>query len=85
MAYEPFPRRCLYRDVEGLSKVVTQSDIEAKAWSLSPGRYVGVDTSSDNDFDYEEHLNEIHIELEGLNEEALALARTISKNFKQLS
>ncbi|MDP2237473.1 MAG: class I SAM-dependent DNA methyltransferase [Bacteroidales bacterium] len=72
----------IYTDVEGLCKVVSQAEIEAKDWSLSPGRYVGVDTSTDDDFDYEERLNEIHIELEGLNEEAFALAKTISENFK---
>jgi type I restriction enzyme M protein len=73
-----------YTDVEGLCKVVSQSDIEAKDWSLSPGRYVGVDTSTHEDFDYEERLNEIHIELDGLNEEAIALAKTISENYKEL-
>jgi len=74
-----------YADVEGLCKVVTQAEIEAKDWSLSPGRYVGVDTATDDDFDYEERLNEIHIELDGLNEEAIALAKTISDNFKELA
>lgn len=75
----------VYTDVEGLCKVVSQAEIEAKDWSLSPGRYVGVDTSTDDDIDYEERLNEIHIELEGLNEEALALAKTIAENFKDLA
>lgn len=75
----------VYTDVEGLCKVVTQKEIEAKDWSLSPGRYVGVDTNTDEDFDYEERLNEIHIELDGLNEEAIALAKTISENFKELA
>lgn len=75
----------VYTDVEGLCKVVTQKEIEAKDWSLSPGRYVGVDTTTDDDFDYEERLNEIHIELEGLNEEAISLAKTISDNFKELA
>ncbi len=73
-----------YTDVEGLCKVVTQTDIEAKDWSLSPGRYVGVDTATDDDFDYEERLHEIHIELEGLNEEAFKLASLISENHKSL-
>lgn len=73
-----------YVDVEGLCKVVSQKEIEAKDWSLSPGRYVGVDTATDDDFDYEERLNEIHIELESLNEEAIALAKTISENFKEV-
>lgn len=75
----------IYTDVQGLCKVVTQKEIEAKDWSLSPGRYVGVDTATDDDFDYEERLNEIHIELEGLNEEAIALSKTISENFKALA
>jgi type I restriction enzyme M protein len=73
-----------YTDVEGLCKVVTQAEIEAKDWSLSPGRYVGVDTATNDDFDYEERLKEIHIELDGLNEEAISLANTISENFKGL-
>jgi type I restriction enzyme M protein len=72
----------IYTDVEGLCKVVTQKEIETKDWSLSPGRYVGVDTSTDEDFDYEERLNEIHIELEGLNEEATRLAEMIAENYK---
>ncbi len=74
----------VYADVEGLCKVVTQAEIAAKDWSLSPGRYVGVDSTTDDDFDYEERLNEIHIELEGLNEEAIGLARAIFENFKEL-
>ena len=74
----------VYADVEGLCKVVSQKEIEAKDWSLSPGRYVGVDAAADDDFDYEERLAEIHIELEGLNEEAIALANAISNNFKEI-
>jgi type I restriction enzyme M protein len=72
----------VYSDIEGLCKIVTQKEIEAKDWSLSPGRYVGVDATADDDFDYEERLKEIHIELEGLNEEAIALVNAISENFK---
>jgi type I restriction enzyme M protein len=74
----------VYTDVEGLCKVVTQTDIEAKDWSLSPGRYVGVSLSEVEDFDYEERLQEIHIELEGLNEEAIKLASMIGENYKSL-
>jgi len=74
-----------YTDVEGLSKVVTQKEIAEKDFSLSPGRYVGVDATVDDGVDYEERLNEIHIELDGLNEEANQLANTISENFKELA
>jgi len=75
----------VYTNVEGLCKVVGQAEIEARDWSLSPGRYVGVDTATNDDFDYEKRLNEIHIELEGLNEEAVALANAISENYKELA
>jgi type I restriction enzyme M protein len=75
----------VYTDVEGLCKIVTQKEIASKDWSLSPGRYVGVYTAADDEFDYEERLSEIHIELEGLNEEADALAKIISENYKELA
>ena len=74
-----------YTDVEGLCKIATQTDIETKDWSLSPGRYVGVSAAEEEDVDYEERLREIHIELEGLNAEAIELANTISENFKSLA
>lgn len=74
----------VYTDVEGLCKVVSQKEIEAKDWSLSPGRYVGVDSATDEDFDYEERLKEIHLELEGLNEEAIILAKQIQNTIKEI-
>jgi type I restriction enzyme M protein len=74
----------VYTDVEGLCKIVGQADIEARDWSLSPGRYVGVDAALDDDFDYEERLNEIHIELDGLNEEAIAMVNAIAENYKTI-
>jgi type I restriction-modification system DNA methylase subunit len=74
----------VYTDVEGLCKVVSQQEIEAKDWSLSPGRYVGVSPSEDGDLDYEERLNEIHIELDGLNEEAIQLHNTISNYYRMI-
>ncbi len=73
-----------YKDVEGLCKVVNQEEMEEKDWSLSPGRYVGVDTAPTDDEDYEERLKEIHIELKGLNEEAIELARMIEENYKEM-
>jgi type I restriction enzyme M protein len=78
-----FPKG-IYNDIEGLCKVVSQKEIEAKDWSLSPGRYVGVDMTTNDDFDYEERLREIHIELEGLNEEAISLAKQIQNTIKEI-
>jgi type I restriction enzyme M protein len=72
-------------DVPGLVKLVDRKDIEAADWSLTPGRYVGVAPPEvDEDFDYEEALREIHVELADLNQEAAELANKIRKNFEEL-
>lgn len=72
-------------DVEGLVKLVNIEDIEAADWSLTPGRYVGVAPEEvDEDFDFEEALRDIHIELQGLNSEAIELAENIARNFEEL-
>ena len=79
-----FPKAEL-RDVEGLVKLVSRTEIEAHDWSLTPGRYVGVAPEDEaEDFDFEDALRSIHIDLEGLNEEAAELATRISRNFKEL-
>ncbi|VBB41428.1 DNA methyltransferase [uncultured Desulfatiglans sp.] len=81
---ERFPEAKL-RDVEGLVKLVDRAEIEANDWSLTPGRYVGVaPEEEDEDFDFEEVLRDIHVELEDLNAEAVQLAATIKKNFEEL-
>jgi type I restriction enzyme M protein len=74
-----------FRDVEGLVKLVDRAEIEANDWSLTPGRYVGVaPEEEDEDFDFEETLRDIHLELEDLNAEAVQLAEKIKKNFEGL-
>ena len=81
---ERFPKAEL-RDVEGLVKLVDRKEIEANDWSLTPGRYVGVAPEiEDEDFDFEETLREIHVELTDLNGEAVKLAKKIAKNFEEL-
>ena len=81
---EQFPDAQL-REVPGLVKQVDRSEIRKNDWSLTPGRYVGVaPEEQDEDFDFEEALREIHVELEGLNEEANELALKIQENLKEL-
>ena len=81
---ERFPDAVLC-DVEGLVKLVDRAKIVANDWSLSPGRYAGVAPEKEDDgFDFEEALRDIHIELEGLNAEAMELAVKIKKNFEEL-
>lgn len=79
-----FPEARL-RDVEGLVKLVGRDEIKAHDWSLTPGRYVGVAPADvDEDFDFEETLRSIHVDLKGLNDEAVELAARIAKNFEEL-
>jgi len=81
---ERFPEAKL-RNVEGLVKLVDRAEIAANDWSLTPGRYVGVaPEEEDEDFDFEEALRDIHVELDDLNAEAVQLAATIKKNFEEL-
>ncbi|MBI9082797.1 MAG: N-6 DNA methylase [Desulfobacterales bacterium] len=81
---ERFPEAKLC-DVAGLVKLVDVKEIEANDWSLTPGRYVGVaPEEEDENFDFEETLREIHVELEDLNAEAVKLAATIKRNFEEL-
>lgn len=71
--------------VPGLCKVVSRAEIEAADWSLTPGRYVGVAPAEvDEDFDFEQTLKDIHIELADLNREAVELAARIQENFEEL-
>jgi type I restriction enzyme M protein len=73
------------RPVPGLCKVVSHADIEAADWSLTPGRYVGVAPPEvDEDFDFEQAMRDIHVELADLNREAVELAAKIAENFAAL-
>jgi type I restriction enzyme M protein len=81
---ERFPDAVM-RDVEGLVKRVDRVSIAAHDWSLTPGRYVGVaPEKADEDFDFEESLRAIHIDLKSLNDEAVELAALIARNFAEL-
>ncbi len=73
-----------YTDVAGLCKVVSRGDIAANDYSLTAGRYVGVAPQHDEDFDYEERMKEIKLELASLNEEATELAEKIQLDLEEL-
>ena len=81
---ERFPDAKL-RDVDGLVKLVSNDELEVNDWSITPGRYVGVaPVEEDEDFEFEQVLREIHVEIEALNEEAAELAAKIARNFEDL-
>ncbi len=82
--HDRFPKADL-EAVPGLVKIVDGKDIAAADWSLTPGRYVGVaPVEEDEDFDFEQTVRDIHIELADLNKEAAELAATIQANFEEL-
>lgn len=66
-----------YQDVEGLCKVADMEEIIEQDYSLTPGRYVGVQIDIDMDFDYKGRMTEIHNELGRLNKEANTLMNQI--------
>lgn len=71
--------------VPGLCKAVTRAEIAAADWSLTPGRYVGVAPPEvDEDFDFEQTLRDIHVELADLNREAAELAARIQVNLEDI-
>ncbi len=72
-------------DVVGLVKLVDLKEPEENDWSLTPGRYVGIaPEEEDEDFDFEQTMREIHLELDELDAEAVQLAKTIKRNFEDL-
>ena len=72
-------------DVGRRVKLFERGTVASHGWSLTPSRYVGVaPDEEDEDFDFEEEVRSIHIDLKGLNKEATALAARIARNFQAL-
>ncbi|MDD5461002.1 MAG: N-6 DNA methylase [Methylococcales bacterium] len=77
----------IYADVPGLCKAVSRVDIAANDYSLTPGRYVGLALSIEDDDDgeaFRTRMMEIHSELAELNERASGLAASIQASFAEL-
>lgn len=78
-------KRLRYRDIPGLCKVATLKDIEARGWSLNPGRYVGVAQGEEvSNEDFKEQLETLNEELEILNAQAHELEQTIARNVVEI-
>jgi type I restriction enzyme M protein len=73
-----------YENVLGLCKIATIQEIEEKNYSLTPGAYVGVAEQEDDGVDFHERMNEIHVELAKLNQEANVLMDEIQKAWEKL-
>ena len=77
----------VYADVPGVCAVVNRATIAANDYSLTPGRYVGVALSVEDDDEgvaFRERMTEIHSELAELNNKAASLADGIQLAFLEL-
>ena len=75
----------VYRDIPGLCKAATLTEIESQGWSLNPGRYVGVAVGEAvSDEDFKEKLETLNEELEVLNAQARELEQNIAQNVAEI-
>ena len=73
-----------YTDVKGLCKVVSQTELKENDYSLTPGRYVGVEEQIDLEFDYKSSMSTIKAELLELNRQANILSEQIQMNLDDM-
>ncbi len=74
-----------YRDIPGLCRAASLSEIEAQGWSLNPGRYVGVAPGEEvSNEDFKEQLEVQNEELETLNAQARELEKIIARNVVEI-
>lgn len=83
---ERFPK-AKYKDVTGLCKLASPSEVEEQDYSLNPGRYVGVVIEEDGKTEEEfvEDLLAMNQELNSLNLEARKLEKVIHHNVLKLT
>lgn len=82
---EVFGKKPKYADVLGLCRAATLKEIEARDWSLNPGRYVGVAPGEEvSDEDFKAQLEALNEELEALNVQARGLEEAIAKNAAEI-
>lgn len=74
-----------YKDIKGLCKVATLEEVRAAGYTLNAGRYVGAtDNGSVSNEDFETTMHGLNAEFQNLTEEAHALEKKITENFKKL-
>lgn len=74
----------VYADVAGLCKLALQDEIKEQDYSLTAGRYVGIEQSSINTKDFNEFLNSTLVCLENLSKKSELLESRIQNSIKEL-
>lgn len=72
-----------YKDIKGLCRVATLDDMRANNYSLTPGRYVGVEVKEE-EYDFKKRLVELNTQLKNLNKKAVDLEEKISSKINNL-
>ena len=82
---ERFPNG-VYEDVTGLCKAATLAEIEEQAWSMNPGRYVGVVIEEDGltEEEFLAEMKERHSKIDFLNLKAKELEDIINQNLNSM-
>jgi len=83
--HEVFGKKPKYANIAGLCKAATLKELEAQAWSLNPGRYVGVVPGEEvSGQDFKQQLETLNEELETLNTQARHFELAIGKNVAEI-
>lgn len=72
-----------YRDVPGYCRVASAAEVQERALSLNPGRYVDVAESGHDSLDFD-NLQNVSEEFRSLNKEAKQLAERIAEDLKRI-
>jgi len=81
---EKFPD-FVYKDINGLCKIVTIKEIKENDWSLNSGRYVGVVNPTIENYELKKILIENYNTLSELNEKSQELSKKILENMLKIS
>lgn len=73
-----------YEDVKGLCKIATIQEVAEAGYSLNPGRYVGTEVIEESEEDFQEKVQNLSSDLEGLFKESAVLEKKIKENLKKI-
>lgn len=83
-AYHNYQKDSNYENIKGFCYLATLDEIKANDYVLTPGRYVGVEDSNDDDIPFDEKMKTITSELSKQFEESHNLEEKIKKNLKAI-
>ena len=83
-AYHNYQKDSNYENIKGFFYLATLDEIKANDYVLTPGRYVGVEDSNDDDIPFDEKMKTITSELSKQFEESHNLEEKIKKNLKAI-